>query len=395
LPIIIREYRDEDFPQVAAIWSLAFRGGDPLLPDDRVASRRDATIYVAEDEEGIVGAAKILKMRITLRGGASVAAGGVSAVGVAPEHRGQGVGSAMLHWLAGQMRREKFVISMLHAMREGYYRQFGYEVCGHRHLIRCPIGLLPRMESDLPIQRLTMEDWGEIAPVYEAFARRYSGMAAREDLYRSRIHNSEGTLPLVYAVGSPPQAYAILRLNRGRWERPHEDQPIAELAWATPRGYRELLGALGLLCINTRALVWCEPGDSPFLALHVDRGVEAERLHLPTYRVLDVAAALGGLEATAGAGEGNFTFALKDELLPANGGPWRVAFGAGRVEIGPMQDEEPDFRMSIGAFSQALLGEPDLRALAGHGAVEVGNAAGFEAACRFLPPFPAYCMEYF
>jgi predicted acetyltransferase len=385
LPIVIREYRDEDWPQVAAIWSLAFFGGEAVGRDHRLMRHPRAETYVAEDEEGLVGAANLIPMQLFCRG-VELPAGGLAAVAVAPEHRRQGIGSSLLHWLLWSMRRRGMAISILHAIHAGFYRSFGYALAGRRLEFDCPLHLLPRPHEDLPIHRLTLDDWPELEPAYHAFARRYSGMPRREGLERCLSVVLAGTPPTIYAVGNPVEAYAILRLNPMGGAM----QKAAETVWSTPRGWRALMEALSMLCINAASLSWCEPPDGPYLALHGERGVGIAGWLPPMYRIVDVPGALRALCPDA---SGSFTLAIDDELIPDNRGPWRVVFEPGRVHVEPAS--EAALTLTIGALTQALLGDPSLASLAVMGAVEVRDDDAFAAARRLLPPHPLYCVDFF
>lgn len=391
MPIVIREFREEDWPQAATIWSLSFYGGEPLERDGRLFRHPGSRAFVAEDEDGIAGALILFPMPVTCRG-ALMPCGGVSVVGVAPEHRRQGIGSAMLHWLAGYMRREGMVLSALHGAHESYYRRFGWAVGGRRMEIVCPRQRLPHLETDLPVRRLTLDDWDELQPAYDAFAARYSGMVARTKHIDSRVHIRQGAQPVVYAVGDPVDAYAIVRLERGGMERDLPEQTVAEVVWSTPHGYRAILGSLATLCFNSSALRWCEPGDGPFLTQFIDRGMEARRMHTPMYRVLDVAAALRALRPEGG---GSLVLEVEDELLAANDGPWLIEWGGGEVAVGPAPARAAGLRMPIGALTQALLGEPSLDEVVRAGMVEVHDPSALAAARRQLPPFPTHCLDFF
>jgi predicted acetyltransferase len=392
VPIVIREYRDEDWPQVAAIWSLAFLGGEPFGREHRLMRHADAAIFAAEDEEGLVGAAKVIPMNATCRG-VELPAGGLGAVAVGPEHRRQGVGSSLMHWLVWEMRRRGMALSVLYAANAGFYRSFGYAAAGTRMEFDCPTHKLPRMHEDLPIQRLPIEAWPEVAAAYEAFAGKYSGMVRRKSADDSLLWILKGTTPTIVAVGRPVEAYAVLRLNAKFFRQ----QKVAEIAWTTPRGWRAMIDALGMFCINASSVSWCEPSDGPYLARHGERGVGIRGWMSPMYRVLDVAAALSALRPGAGEGAGSFTLAVQDELVPDNRGPWRVTFEAGRVGVEAAGGVEPDLTLPIDAFTQALLGEPDLAAVAAQGSVRVGpaGAAGMEAARRLFAPRPVYCLDFF
>jgi predicted acetyltransferase len=312
--------------------------------------------------------------------------GGIRGVVVAPEDRQRGVGSAMLTWALAHMRAGGWQVTALHAVRESYYRRFGWECAGRRVQITCPQWRFPRLTCGLPVQQLRLEDWAALEPAYRTFALAYSGMVIRQSLWQSRITLSSGNPPLVYAVGDPIETYAILRLA----PRMAGNQEIAELVWATSAGYQALLATLSALGTNHNSLTWFEPGNSPFLSQWADRGVEATLLRPAMFRVLDVPSTLAMLPA---AGSGTFTLAIADEHLPDNYGPWRVVYTPEGVQV--EHSETAEVRMHIRQYTQALLGEPSFADLVHHGLVSSISAQAVRDAAAFFSPWPTYTIDFF
>jgi predicted acetyltransferase len=312
--------------------------------------------------------------------------GGISGVAVAPEYRQRGVGSAMMTWALAHMRASGWQVTALHAVRESYYRCFGWECAGRRVQITCPQWRFPRLTCRLPVQQLRLEDWAALEPAYRTFAMAYSGMALRKGLQLSRITMSSGNPALVYAVGDPVEAYAILRLV----PRTASNQEIAELVWATSAGYQALLATPSALCGNHDSLTWFEPGNGPFLSQWADRGVEATLLHPAMFRVLDVPSTLAMLPA---AGSGTFTLAIDDEHLPNNCGPWRVVCTPAGVQV--ERSDTAEVRMHIRQYTQALLGEPSFADLVQHRLVSSTSARAVWDAATFFSAWPTYTIEFF
>lgn len=385
MTLAIRPFRPEDEAPVARVWSLAFRGGAPL-PADRFEERAGREIFVAEADGAFVGAYQLDTTRFHLRG-RPVPSGAIRAVAVAPDSRQAGVGSAMMRHALVAMRERGHLLGVLHAVRESYYRRFGFESAGRRVLITSPIGGIPKWSSALPVRLLTLDDWEQVALVYATFAARYSGTRARDGFAMSRIHwLGDETPAQVVAVGTPVEAFAALRLKKGL----HVSQEVCELAWATPEGYRALLGALVRIGFNGSTLTWPEPLNGPFLSLYYDPGVEMHLTNPPMYRLLDAPGLFSRLEAE---GEGEFTLELEDEDLPENRGPWRVRFSPRGARVEPATRAQ--LRLHARQAVQALLGEPSLADLVAAGGVQIHDAAALPAALRLLPAHPTFCMDFF
>ncbi len=378
----LREYRPEDWEQIAAIWSVAFYGNQPLPADSVVAA--DAA-FVAEDNGRIVGGLRVCTLSAS-RGSAVLRCGGIAMVGVSPACRQRGVGRAMMSWSLERMHADGFHLSSLHPFRPSYYRALGWECAGSRVAIRCPNHRLPRTDGRLEARRVAPEDWQLLEGAYGAFASRYSGMSARDSHRWKRAMRRVALDPLVFAVGEPVEAYAILELSNKYWA----DEVVRELVWSTPAGYRSILSVLSGIAINKSTLTWEEPADGPFRSAWVDQGVEVTLQRPLMYRAVNVPAALAALEPEAA---GEFSILVDDPQLPANRGPWRVAFGRDGVDVEPCSDSE--IEINIRHFSQALLGEPSLRALVDHGFVVVKSDRAAAAAAALLPPQPTYCLEMF
>jgi predicted acetyltransferase len=380
----IRAYSAADRTQYTSLLAIAFRGGQPY-PADVPIPDEDESLFVAEQDGRLAGGFGIHPLTVTCRA-ALLRCGGIRGVAVAPEYRQRGVGSAMMPWALAHMRANGLHVTALHAARESYYRRFGWECAGRRVRLTCPQWRFPRLTCGLPVQQLHLEDWTALEAAYRTFALAYSGMAIRQSLWGSRITSSSGNPSLVYAVGDPVEAYALLRLA----PRMANNQEIAEVVWATSTGYQALLATLSALSINHDSLTWFEPGNSPFLSQWADRGVEAVLLHPAMFRVLDVPGTLAMLPA---AGSGMFTLAIDDEHLPDNRGPWRVVCTPEGVQI--ERSETAEVRMHIRQYTQALLGEPSFADLVHHGLVSSTSAQAVADAAALFSPWPTYIIDFF
>jgi predicted acetyltransferase len=380
----IRAYSANDRAQFTSLLAIAFRSGQPYDADVPFPGE-EASAFVAEQDGKLAGGFRIRHMTVTCRE-ALLRCGGISSVAVAPEYRQRGVGSAMMTWALAHMRARGWQVTALHAFRESYYRRFGWECAGRRVQITCPQWRFPRLTCGLPVQQLRLEDWAALEPAYRTFAMAYSGMALRKSLRLSRITTSSGNPALVYAVGEPIEAYAVLRLA----PRTASNQEIAELVWATSAGYQALLATLSALCVNHDSLTWFEPGNGPFLSQWADRGIEATLLNPAMFRVLDVPSTLAMLPA---AGSGTFTLAIDDEHLPDNHGPWRVVCTPEEVQV--ERSDTAEVRMHIRQYTQALLGEPSFADLVQHGLVSSTSARAVRDAAAFFSAWPTYTIEFF
>jgi predicted acetyltransferase len=357
---------------------MTYNSGRPIPVEQQVY--KTSTPFVGEVDGKIVGTYVVMDMTSTRGGLAKWKTGGIAGVAVLPEARHTGVGSAMMRWALQDLRDRGYLLAGLYAFRESYYRKFGYEVCGMRYKVTCPNSRLPKRSSDLAVRRVFYKDLAEIKPCYDRFADSRSGLNLRNDMHWDRIIKDD-EVKTVYAVGDPVEAYAIVEHDWTFWQ----DQPVEELVWSSIRGYEALVSFLGSVGINKTSVSWYEPSDGMFLTRHIDQGVKIESEKPVMYRALNVPAAL---ESLASSGSGSFTIGVRDEILPANNGPWQVSFEGGITKVVPGQSAE--IELDDRAVVQALLGQPSLSDL-----IRNGFAPSVDSAQRLLPPSPTYCIDYY
>jgi predicted acetyltransferase len=385
--ILVRPAESRDDEGMYLVWSLTYNNGDPYPPERRGRNASGSVNYVAEYQGRIAAACTVLNLTAS-RGMGTLACGGVAAVGVLPELRRTGVGSALMTQLISHFRENGVPLASLYAFREPFYRRFGYEVAGKRLKIVCPIVRWPKVKSDLPVRRLAPSDWEQLEACYSSFARKRSGLNMRTQPQWMRVLGENRPLT-IYAVGEPVQGYAVVSHVTNFWTTDH----ISEIAWSTIEGYEGLLATLGGLGINKTALSWFEPSDGPFYTDFLDQGIEAVLDRPIMFRVNDVASSLRGLKPNESL-SGEFVVQVHDDIVTGNNGPWNVKFRSGRVEV-DQTATGPDFELDIRHFAQAFLGEPSLSQLAEASRVKVYSEAGYRAACDLMPPQATYCMDFF
>jgi len=384
--ILVRPVEEKDDEGLYAVWSLTYNNGDPI-PDERRVHKPGSRTFVAELNGKIAAACNVLDLTAT-RGNAVLACGGVAGVAVLPELRRSGVGSAMMTWLVSHLRDTNTPLASLYAFREPFYRKFGYEVAGRRQKVVCPTNRWPKLESTLPVRRLTPKDWELLVDCYKAFAHSKSGMNIRTEQQWQRVLGENRQLT-IYAVGEPVEAYAVVSHVTNFWTTDH----ISEVAWSTRRGYEGILAMLGGLAINKTGLDWFEPSDGPFYTDYLDQGVEVTLDRPIMFRTTDVPAAIRGLKPEESR-SGEFVLKIRDRIVHANDGPWHVRFADGKVEVTP-SSATPDLELDVRHFAQAFLGEPCLSQLVALDRVQVSSAAALSAAQQLLPAQSVYCMDFF
>ena len=375
----VRPVEEETREAFLSAASLTYGDGLPI-PEERHEPRFGIERYVGLVEGEVAGICSVLPMNAT-RGAALLPCAGVAGVAVLPERRRGGVGNGMMDSLVRLKRDQGFPLASLYAYREPFYAKSGYAVVGKRLRITVPNHRLPKVESSLPIRRLTPDDWMLLAPCHEAFAHARSGVHVRSETMWTRVLNENRPLT-IYAAGDPVEGYVAISHKTEFWT----EQWFSEVVWSTAEGYRACLELMRQLGINKTSVAWYEPSDSPYYALYLDQGVDVKVQRPVMFRVNDVPGALRMLKPTA---EGETRLRIGDDVVPENEGPWRVRFSPEGVLVEPCQGH--DVAMDIRQFAQAFMGEPSLTDLARIGAVE-GDSSTLQ---RLLPPSSTICGDFF
>jgi predicted acetyltransferase len=325
-----------------------------VLPAERV--------YGAWQEGCAVGGLAAFPLQLTVPGG-GVAAAGITAAGVLPTHRRQGVLRAMMRAMLNACLERGEPVAYLWATEDKIYGRFGFGLASFSAEID-----LPREHSafDAPFAasghvRLVPPAAADeqIASVYERVASATPGMFARSTAWwQARIladpewrRGAAGDLQCaVFETGGQPAAYALYRINPA-FEQGLQTgsvtvlEALGETSEAATAIWRFLLDIDWMARVRASLL----PLDHPLLLLLA----EPRRLGFSLrdgvrVRLVDVKAALS---ARSYQGQGTVTIEIIDKFCPWNAGRWRI--GADGVE---RTVEDPDLRCDITALGSVYLG---------------------------------------
>lgn len=381
MPLVTRQALfPEDAQAMWTAWSWAFRHKAPEEPFE--GPDEGEKWLLAELGGAPVSMCAVYDYQVR-RADAVLSCGGVAGVATPPEHRQKGYGSQFMRDVLRTMRDDGHMVTSLYAFRDPFYAKLGYATCGWRWKIVCPSERLPHLRSDLPVRQLDAAEVFELDGVYSKFSRPLAGSVVRtEKQWKDRMGK---TPPMIYAIGDPIEAYAWAKIT-DFWA----NVEIGECAWSTPRGYDAVLALFRSLAHNQKSVTWCEPPQSPFLARHMDRDVEASFYRQTMHRVLDVPGAIAALKPES---SGDFTIEVEDSILQENSCAWQVWFDS--TGANATKCKTGDLKMNIGAFSQAYMGSPTVIALADQGLVEVRSTEALHAAQRLFSPTQVCCMDFF
>ncbi len=124
--------------------------------------------------------------------------GGIASVATWPEHRRGGKVARLLRRALVEMRAAGQSLSMLSPFSFSFYRKYGWEMLMERRLYTISERWWPRF-PDTGGRMERCQDGRRLAPIYEAYARRYTGMLRRtSDWWQQRIAKRKAGVWAVY-----------------------------------------------------------------------------------------------------------------------------------------------------------------------------------------------------
>ncbi len=125
----------------------------------------------------------------------------VSAVGVAPHRRGEGISKALMAEALRLMHERGAAISTLFPTTASLYRSVGYEMAGDYVKRTIPMTDLARANIEADVESFAAADLQSLAPAYDALARLSSGSVARgQDWWERRRRRTEYAAVRVFLV---------------------------------------------------------------------------------------------------------------------------------------------------------------------------------------------------
>lgn len=293
-----------------------------------------SAVRVARRGTEVVGGLAVLSMGHWF-GGRAVPCAGISAVGVAPEHRSRGIAAEMLRTVLEEARRDGVALSSLFPSTFPVYRAAGYESAGSRFVYRLPLQAVGSGARDLDVQRATPEDHATMRALYDERQRSSSGAVARTPYFWRRIFeppSGDDTAAYVVLGASGPEGYVVLSQRGVTTPLEPMDITVADVMVRTPAAGRRVVRMLAdHRSIATHARLAGGPGDPLLLLLREERLEVASALRW-MLRIVDVRAALEqrGWHAAASA---EVHLDVRDPILRENARRWVLEVDRGRARV--------------------------------------------------------------
>ncbi len=357
-----------------------------VLPLDRTIA--------AVDRDRIVGGAAAYGFTMSVPGGGSVPAAGVTAVAVSATHRRRGILRAIMRHQLDDVVRRGEPMAILNASEAAIYGRFGYGLAsGYQRWTIDPRSLrITRPLPERPPLRLVPQDEAIdlVRPIHDAAVAARPGMVHRSEAWWRLVLGPDeqwkGGGKLFVAVAEPfgadPGGYAVYSMRDAGAEGGLVMR-VRELTAATPDTEVLLWHLLTTIDLVRAVEVDAVPIDDE-LRWWVSDPRAVRTVALRDYlwvRLLDVPAAL----AARGYGvDGSITLEVVDEAGYASG-TYRLDVDAGVGTCARQPDgADADVRLDVGALGAAYLGGVGLDTLARAGRVQAVSIDALAAATALL-----------
>jgi predicted acetyltransferase len=343
----------------------------------------------------IVGGAASFASGLAVPGGAVLPMALVGQVGVRADHTRRGV-------LTGLMRAQLAGLAepfaTLRASEAGIYRRFGYGVATRGRTVTIERATAVS-HADAPtggrVRMIGLDEAEQLLPaIYRRIGSGRPGWLDRDGYWwgalRSRANSPRH--PLLFAVHSGPDGadgFVCYRVNR-RDSSPRTVLDVADLMAGSAQAWAGLWRFLLTIDLVNDVRAELRPVDEPVEELFTDRrAVATSEVRDETWlRIVDVPRALSA--RTYGAAE-PIVIEVRDPLLPANSGRYRIGDGPARP-VG----EPADVTMDVAALATIYLGDTAPSALATAGRLTVTrDDAVATADTLFAGPVQPWCGSFF
>jgi predicted acetyltransferase len=395
-PYPIRPVSSEEFDAFRAVDMHAFHGS-PLSEEDRqlvlLNMEFDRTL-AAFDGGTLIGTAGAFSFQLTVPGRQTLPAAGVTWVSVLPSHRRRGVLSAMMRRQLADVRDRREPLAVLWASESVIYPRFGYgRAMWHADFtLHRGEGTLARTAPAQDGLRLRLAEPAsvlpELAKVYDAVLPSRPGFIARTESWWQRpvydpAEHRQGTSPLHCVLAeddSGPRGYALYSAA-GRWDRdtslPDGSLTVREMVASDAAASAALAADLLSRDLVAEFRVRARPVDDPLLFQLADPRRARPRLTDALWvRIIDVPGALTRRRYSAPA---DVVIEVRDDLLPANAGRWRLTTAGAAPDGGGLEatcvpaSGAPEVELDVRELGAAYLGGTTLGALATAGLVTEGR----------------------
>jgi predicted acetyltransferase len=262
-------------------------------------------------------------------GGASVPAAGITAVGVAPEHRGSGVGLFMLRRMLEEVHAAGMPLASLYPATDAFYRRAGFERASTRTIYEIATAAIGIRDHALDAVPIAAEHEPEVRRLYAERARFSAGQIDRHAFTWYMLHHNERRDFKRFLVLRGDRAEGYVSFTQAGRADP---LAVTDICALTPAAGRRLWTLLADHRTMVEKVRWSGAPNDGLAFLLPEQKHKADWALDLMLRVVDVA---GALEARGypPATSAELHFDVQDELLPWNNGRFVLAVADGRGSV--------------------------------------------------------------
>ncbi|MBK9710235.1 MAG: GNAT family N-acetyltransferase [Kouleothrix sp.] len=264
-------------------------------------------------------------------GGLSVPIAGITAVGVAPEQRGGGVGLEMMRRCLEEIHASGTPLSALYPATVTFYRRAGYERAATRTVYEIAPDAIGVRDHTLDVVAVEEQHEPEIRRVYGERARHSSGNLDRHEFIWQALHHSKKHAVHRYLVSRDGRAEGYIAFTQAGRQDPLNVRDICAL---TPDAGRRLLTLLADHRTMVERITWSGAPNDLLLFLMPESKHKVEWAIDLLLRIVDVVAALGA-RGYPGTVDTELHIDVRDDVLPWNNGRFVLQVAEGRGSARP------------------------------------------------------------
>lgn len=401
------EYRSPTGDELADVLRTTHTAfGEEMREDDLERQRAvmpvDRVLAAWEDGRPVGVTASWPFAELTLPGGRTTPAAGVTWVGVLPSHRRRGVLTELMRRQLEDVHERGESIAILWASEAPIYGRFGYGIAAPETMVDAERSAFRLRDDPGPrgTVRLVSEEeaFERFPPIRERVRLERAGFVSREDAWWTKFiladpeHWRDGASPKYYAyleLDGEPAGYALYRL-KSKWEEgtPRGELRLTDAVAISPEATAELWRYLfGVDLVARVKMHRFDPAWS--LPLMVE---DARRLHMTVVeglwlRLVDLE---GALRARGYADGESVVLDVTDSWFERNTGRWRAGADPGRT------DDEADLALDVRDLASAYLGGFTFEQLALAGRARELRPGGLaRATALFRTALPPWCPDGF
>jgi predicted acetyltransferase len=338
----VRTIAPEELEAAVRLGIRVFSGGAADIEKD---VERELKLYPPEwclgafEGSELAAMMRVLPSGMYLNGGC-ISTGVVSPVGSSALYRRRGHAGALLRRSLEQMRERGQWLSALYTPHPALYRRYGWEIAGDERWYEFKpkdLRLTATPSQRGRLRAVALEDWQELAAVYDAYARNHNGPLARDELWWRHwvLETWSGRQEAVLWTTDDgrPEGYMLYADPAQRSSRHAGKFVVTELIATSSDAYLNLIDFISQQDIRPDAVYYAPPDDVlPLLFSDAER-LEMHHGYTVLLRVVDIAEALRERAPASDDLRVEFTVSVSDSTAPWNEGTWHVQRAEGGTVV--------------------------------------------------------------